>query len=637
MYPRLSGAKLSHLLSHWLCALPILFIAFALGSQQIDLYPPTVDEFFSMNDAGWLAEGAWSPAQIIDSLLKDGPQHTPGYFLLLSAWGSLTDTEISMGRVLTLYCALLALAFCYRLGKDFIAPVGGIFTLLIVASNTFTNFYYAHARMYPLLVLCACALLWLYLRLAAPGTRKPRKRDYAALFFTAFALVNSHAFSATFLLCLALHHVVFVKKDRRWMWTSLAVIAAVILFLPWARLLLNGYGQFTRERADLITDGAEAVVTWLKLATNDAPILLLISVIGLAYGTWRGDIKPKPHLFLILPFLLCLALVAENSEAITRGGMRYQLAGMPLFALCAAAGLTALYRMRRLLALLILLWLAAGLAFQRSANWWDYLPGRSLAFTQPPTHILSRLARDADLTPALLGFPFDSFYAQFALREGGYINYAQAQHYFDRHGIVIEATDEVEVLAEQARRHATNAPAIWHFYRAPQLSVEQAIAVSELLSSLGYAACDRVHIGKDSVIERYRWGVLGCHAPQPGASIAGERLQYEFYGVAKHEDKQKLRFVDRWQALDGADLSGFNMSWQLIDSDWHKVAQLDLPLVNESQLRHFSIDMSGAPAGEYRLMAIVYDPESGAKLAWRDSAGGSQTMALLTTVVVGGS
>ena len=633
MNRRLHSAALYARLGHWLCALPILLLVAALGSRQVDIYPPTVDEFFSMNDAGWLADEAWSPARIIESLLKDGPQHTPGYFLLLSAWGNLTQPAIALGRILTLYCALLTLAFMYRLGKDFVAPIGGLIALLVFASNTFANFYTAHSRMYPLLMLCACIVLWLTLRLALRDSQ-PRLRDVAALFLATFALVNTHAFSATFLLSLAVYHALFVKKDRRWLRISLAMSAAVILFLPWALLLLEGYDQFTRPRADLLRNGLEAIATWLKLATNDAPLLLLLSIIGLAIGARSGQHKPKPHLLLILPFLLCLALVAANTEAITRGGMRYQLAGMPLFALFIAAGLTALYRVRRWLALLTLLWLAAGLAFQRSANWWDYLPGRSLAFSQPPTHVLSRLARSAEITPALLGFPLDSFYSQFALREGGYINYAQAQHYFDRHGIVIEATDDAAAFDFHARQHALSAPAIWHFYRAPHLSENQAGFALDLFDELGYAPCTQIQIGKDTVVDQFRWRILGCQSPHPVKTLRGESLQYEFFGAAIDMDSATLRFVDRWHAGDNADLKGMNMSWQLISADWQNMAQLDLPLVNEGDLRHFSIDITAAPTGNYRLMVIVYASATGEKRTWRGSDGGDSTMAQLAALAV---
>ena len=614
--------------SHWVWALPILLIAATLAIRQIDLYPPTVDEFFSMNDAGWLAEHRWSPGQILESLMMDGPQHTPGYFLLLGAWGSLTTTEVAMGRVLTLFAALLSMAMVYRLAQDFVAPAAGIFVLIVLASNTFANFYYAHTRMYPLLMLLACLTLWLYLRIVT-AARKPKALDYAGLLLATYALANIHAFSATFLLTLAVYHIVFAPKNRRWLLTAGVMTCAVMLFAPYALLLLEGYDQFTKARADLITDGVAAIGVWLTLATNNAPTLLLLSIAGMALAYAQSREKPGPVVWLVAPYLLLLALVAETTEAITIGGMRYQLAGMPLFALCVASGLAALHRMRRWLGALALLWLAAGLAFQRQANWWDYLPGRSLAFSQPPTQVLSRMARAAEPTPALLGYPFDSFYAGFALRQGGYINYSQGQHYFDRHGIAIHAGDDFDAVADYARLHALNAPTLWHFYRQPLLGDEQAGQVARLLDELHYSPCARLNIGKDTVVAQYAWTILQCSPPESIATYKSALVDYDIFGWRLDADSRSLQFVDRWNALGGADLSAYNMSWQLIDADWQKAAQLDLPLVNEGALRQFSVDAADAPAGSYRLMLAVYDRDSGERLAWQDEAPG---MAALLSV-----
>ena len=76
------------------------------------------------------------------------------------------------------------------------------------------------------------------------------------------------------------------------------------------------------------------------------------------------------------------------------------------------------------------------------------------------------------------------------------------------------------------------------------------------------------------------------------------------------------------------------MSYQLITSDWNNVAQLDLPLVHEGKLRLFSIDIANVPAGTYRLMAILYDKDSGERQDWLNSAGGLSNMLTLTEIVI---
>ena len=70
-----------------------------------------------------------------------------------------------MGRTLTIFAGLLSLAITYRLARDIVAPIAGLFAIILLASNAFYNYFYAHARMYPLLMLASAIVIWLYLRI----------------------------------------------------------------------------------------------------------------------------------------------------------------------------------------------------------------------------------------------------------------------------------------------------------------------------------------------------------------------------------------------------------------------------------------------------------------------------------------
>lgn len=620
-------------LAHWAWCLPVLLIVAHLSIRQIEQYPPTVDEFFSMNDAGWLAEHPYSPVDIIDSLKLDGPQHTPGYFMLLSLWGSLTSNAVAVGRVLTTLTGLLSLAVVYRVARDFIGPAAGVLALLIVASNTFYDFYFAHMRMYPLLVLCSGVVLWIYLRMTMQS-RAVRRSDFLALFASVFALVNTHAFSALFLLMLGVYHLVVVPKNRHWIGISLSIISAVILFSPYAALMLGGYGQFVKERPDLITEGLTAATTWLTLTLNNSPALLLLSVIGLVIGIRSGSFKPSAAAFMFIPYLLFLALVAEVTEVITTGGMRYQLAGLIPFAMFYASGLYALYRWKRILGLLVILWVVAGMNFLSQTNWWNYLPGRTLGFFQPPTQVISRLALEEKQKPVILGYPFDSFYASFSLQSRGYINYSQGQHFFGRHNIVMQATDDLDEFAELARLHAITSPSLWHVYRQPDTSDAQILEAEAVLGNLLYEPCNLIEIGNTTIIVQYAWKALRCELPQLVSRFRTDVLEYEFFGTYTHGEGQAVFFVDRWNARNDANLALYNMSYQLLSDEWDNVAQLDLPLVNEGRYRLFSIDAEDVTAGNYRLVAILYNNQTGERIDWTENESPSPNMLTLEQIVI---
>ena len=626
------SARSRDILSHWLWAVPVLLIVAALTFRQIDLYPPTADEFFSMYNAGWLVNGPYSPIEVIESIQRNSPNHTPGYFLLLSLWGSLTAYDLALGRALTIFTGLLSLAMTYRLARDFVAPVAGLFALIIVASSAFYNFQYASVRMYPLLVLTSGIALWLYLRIIYQQKRVER-RDYLALGAAVFALVNTHAFSALFLLTLGIWHLLAAPKNRRWLWVAASVAMAVLLFLPWIWVLLSaGIDLTVQHWGDKKIDGLAAVNAWFAVTLNNQPLLLLLSVAGLAVGIWTKKIRPQPWLILFAPFPIILALIAEFAGLVAEGSMRTQLGSWLLFILFIAAGLYALYRFRRWLGLgAVLFWVIAGLAFQTIPDWEQHIAGQTIAFQYPPAQIISRLALQAEQQPIIIGYRYSVTVLSWV---PDHYNYSQREHYFERHDIAFEAADNPEWIENNVRGAAIIEPSIWIVYLTSETNSEQAAEINDIMDGLNYQRCETVEIGTDTVIAQYLWKSLNCQPPQPLASHQTAAINYQFYGAALDIPHSKLLFSDQWTAQTDDDLENYKMSYQLISADWNNPAQLDLPLVRRGELRQFSIDISKAPAGTYRLMAILYNKHSGERQHWLTSAEDLPTMLTLTEIVI---
>ena len=237
------GLNVSQLgISHWVLVVPILLLFAVLSLRQIDVYPPSTDEFFSMFNTGWLGNRTYSPINVLQSLQQHSPDHTPLYFVMLSLWGKVAGTSLAAGRLLSVFCSLVAMAIAYRLARDFVAPIAGLMALLLIISNAFYNFYVANARMYPLLVASAGAVLWIYLRLVYQ-TKKAKSSDYMALAVATFCLISTHAFSAIFMVMLGVFHLIFAPKDRRWLRISLAVGIAALLFSPFYLMMAANIGN----------------------------------------------------------------------------------------------------------------------------------------------------------------------------------------------------------------------------------------------------------------------------------------------------------------------------------------------------------------------------------------------------------
>ena len=622
-------------LSNWTWMLALLILALALTLYQADNYPPTVDEFASLLDSGWL-HGGYTPAEIVDSLLRHSPAHMPGYYLLLGAWGGLTGYEFALARYLSILIYLLLLSLVYRLARDLVAAEASIFALVIVMSNAFFNYYIAHARNYSLFVLLCAAVLWLYLRLTfAPA--QPTAKDLLALGGAIFALAMTHLFSATLLVAIGLFHVFAAPKNRRWLRIALGMAGGALACLPMALLVLSGYGTAMLHLESQALGPLEAMAAWLSLMLNNqAAGLLGLIALGLVIGARKGLMRGKAWLALLPLFLLALALAAAFTPLIRPALMRHQVDGWILLALVAAAGHYALYRWKAACAWLAVLWCLAGLHFQQSANWWHHVVLPAAIFRQPPIQALSRESVKAEPAPYLIGYPYDSFF-QFALSFDGPAGVThgitQRQYYFKRHGIALDATDDIADFAEDLGRQALYAPAVWHFYQESADTESLAEAASHLAGH-SYRHCNRERVGFSTLIDQYMWAPLNCQPPAIIASSRNALIQHDFYALGHNADGSTLLFIDKWAPTTDFDQQSYQMSYQLIDADWNNVAQLDLPLTHGGELRQFSLDISRAPAGDYQLMLILYDAATGERLPWADNAGYVPEMLSLGPVVI---
>ncbi len=610
---------MSRILRHWIVALPILLVVAGLGFRQLAPYPPSIDEFFSLHHAGWLSQGPHSPSEILDDIRRIASDHMPSYFMLLGAWGSLAGTEIAMARVPGVFFALLALAMAYRLARDHVGTEAGFFAIVIIASNAFYNFYLAQARMYPMLVFLSGAVLWLYLRLIDPNKPASRRR-LLALMAAVFCLASAHAASAKLLAALGFYHLLFAPKNRRWWQVSAAVIAGLLLLSPWLLEFVPNAIAFVDERIKTGMDGWSTLQVWSLVTWNGWTVFLALTALGLALGIRQGSIKRKPHLLIAGIYGLVVVALAELSPAMAYHSMRFLLDGFPLLALVVATALYALYRYRKWLAALPALWVLAGMSFQASANWLDILSHeRMTAFHYPPAHIISRLARQEAQKPILFGDRINTYILDWTR----WVNFdhSQRDHYFGQHGMTLTNIEAPAELLRYPLRGAETAPEIWLAYRPAYSPAEVLDDFDVVMEKREYEACGTAFVRADWRIRRYAHQARGCASRRPSASQQTERLNYEFYAAEVSADGSQIIFVDRWQPLAGQSLERLSISLQLIAPDGTKVAQLDRPMANRGEMRQYELPIYETPAGVYKLVAIVYNYETGERHPWPDHDG----------------
>ena len=618
------------ILAHWVWVIPVLLIVAALGLTSINLYAPSPDEFYSMYNSGWLVNGPFTTLDVIRSLYNNSPNQTPAYFIALSLWGQVTSYNLATGRVLTVFFGLLSLAIVYRLARDFVAPIAGFFAVIIVSSNAFYNFYITELRMYPLLVFASGVVFWAYLHIVY-RLRDVRRRDFIALGVAVYFLVNVHAYSFTFLLTLGIYHLLFVPRNQKWKTVIRSVCLALLLFAPWVIVLITrGIERASPVLDDVKAGSWEALATWLSLGTNGQPLLPLISLVGLALGVKALRVRPMPYLKLVLIFVAFLTLLSDATPYVILHTMRYQLPAWLFMLLAMTAGLYGLYVYHKWLGALVFLWVIAGLVFQSNIEWRPYIGGRSYSFEYPPWQVIASMAERSAPKPLIIGYRVPHNLLEWPSA----LNYSQREHYFDQAGVVIEAVYDPHEYQIHIIHRAIVSPRVWVLFRKAIASEAQVMEIKQVMAELKYSLCNIIEVGADSVILDYSWELLTCQKFAVWTTGQNEMIDYQFFDATVDANVKTVYFADQWSARGDEPLDHHRMSYQLVSAVWDNVAQVDLPLLHEGVPRRFSIDVSKAPAGSYRLMALVYDSRTGDRMTWATNDGYIPEMLLLDEIVI---
>ena len=614
------------ILGHWLLVAAMILVAATLAIPQLDKYPLSLDSIDSYAFAFGLTESAWTPGDLLNALYREIPDQTAPYYLLLHAWGALSGQSLAAGRLISLFAGLLSLAMLYRLSRDFVSPFAALLAVIILLSNALYAFYYAQLRYYTLQVFFSALVIWLYLRLVT-RSHAPSRREYLALALACCALVSMHAFGLLMYIVLSLYHLLAVKKDRRWLQVMAAAIGALILALPAIYPMLTDGVARARDMHNPQAVGVfDALAQFGFVMSNGNALVLAISIVGAVIGWRRGSLRGNPFLALFPLLALGILLASGVSGVVSEGQMRYLLVGAPIVVGFAAAGIYALYRLRRWLGLLALLWLVTGMSFMRTADWELLIQGRTWAYTHPPWHLISRWMQQSGeaLTTMTFGVP------HIALRKYTFTPAHLMIFYFGQYGIEVNKLAPEETAGFVAP-DALQQPGYWALYQTTETEPAAIAEIDAVLKDHNYMPCDTMLFPNATVLVTYRWASLQCDT-QPKASFATDAGAYQHFG-AVHDDA-RLLFAGAWQPATDAQPDAHNMSFQLLDADWQSHAQIDLPVASLIDMRQPYFDLADLPAGDYRLMAVVYNAHTGERLAWQDNEDWILEMQQLAEIVI---
>ena len=598
----------------WL-ALAILLLAAAARFHRLGAQSLWVDEGIAY------AHSLRSLPELIPLLQRN--VHTPAYFALLGLWEDAAGaSELSL-RILSAFFSIISAAWAYALGKRLFHPIAGLMAAAFVALNSFSVYYAQEARMYAMLAAVAGGSMWLYV-----GLRRGRSLTGAAI---ALGLLNglglyTHLAYSLVILAQAAMALLWLL-NRQWR-PLLAYVCAglfsLVLFLPWLPTAISQVFAQPNLAAAASPSAVLRVLTgWLtfgsayefKASGMDAAVYLVL---------FLGLIGPKRRPMLLPVIWTLVSILVYLHLELTTRYIRFLLPAQLAVALWMGRGLWVLwaYRVRvghpwlsfipkaaaAVISAAFLLTMANGLDvlyrhpdFQR-----DDIRGLARQIEESLRPGDAILVSAAGLTEAL-GYYYKADAPLYGLPTSADDDQTRRQvlDIIDAHGRIYavfygaEEQDPNGVIESTLNRHAYEIHEVW---------------VGDM-RFVRYAAAVRLD-------ERRRLDLR-----------FGEGIWLRSYAIgsltARPGDALPVQFV--WTA-DARPAGRYKVFLQLLDADGRLAAQRDSEPMGGLSLtttweadapmldNHALLIPADLPAGEYRLIAGLYDiDDAAARLAVNDA------------------
>jgi hypothetical protein len=652
----------------WVGLIPLLLM-FWLGAQALNADPIWIDEYMSLLDAGGI-DGPRSIPAIWNGLAGRNPWHAPGYFILLSNWAALTGWHPLTLRLLSLLFGLLAVAWTYRLGRDFATPRVGLAAAGVLSTSAFFIHYTHELRMYTLFLALTAFTTWVYLSLARG--RKSNPFMWAGLILGAAGMLYTHYFTALPLMAVGVLHLTrfHPSPKSRWARITAALILAAVLFLPWTHTLIAGL-QVHNDDDGLHARAlsADEILGQLLYYFGNGGVLLLIVALIFASAAViqnRRGARVIAYFAVMVPALVILLNATLN--IMHAGRIRYLnsawiylalLAGLgigyagdvvaelesrvkrrrtdtimifnPLMrkkeAVCCRGGSRpALTRQTPYLivkqhcrlptitfAILLGIWILNGIGSSTSPAFIAGLDGAGYTY---PVH---RVARDLRFRVQPDDFVVnvlpDDLYAWMYYERNAQFYLNRLPVHYATLGLETDSERQPE-QQPQIRASIGDSPRVWLAY----LDAPAPAARTEFSARLGdrYDLCGTVTTNHHLNFDLYAQSPACC-SPETSARPPLIHYQNELalsgIEVMPPDENGTLRVLLGWAGANTIPAYQYSTALHLVDETGALVAQSDNGLPLEPFLcRRETIPLDDVPPGSYTLALIVYDWQTGDRL-----------------------
>ena len=592
----------------WIAVL-ILFFAGLFGMAHINASSVNIDELLAFGDMGGFAPYPYTPVQIVGSLVEHHPDHVPLWFIFGATMAQLTGWSQAALRTVTVLTSLLMLAVMYRFAKEHIGRKTALIALFMISTTEVILHHTYKIRMSPLLMLLGILHCWTYFRLA---NDKQSLLTWLAFVVTGTAILYTHFFGILLLIGMGVNHLFYVTRSRLWGKLIAAWLVTGFLFLPYLPVLFQGFNYNLKNSATL---NVFNVLVWIFQDLVNNGLVLWVPLLLALFLTLRRYPNAFVRAILRIGLIGCaaylLAKLVLDETLVTR--IRYLFVLWFALLIPLAFGLASAPRWYS--SLFLVAWCAFFYADMRPKQ----VPcmNSDSCISRP---FALRSLRDIPYPKDVFISAFDQFdttdrstrlrahgysMVDFYLRELGYDSVAlrlrRSLSYFE---------SKYEWLKNKHLRfllgyNPTKVPP--HFSYLLDLIADDYL-VCELL-------IDEPTMSVQSYVDRS----LGCeHKPHPVAYTNSIKVLDRW--ATYLPEQERLQILTWIETADQLQPFVFNVSWQIISSDWQNVRQVDRHLHDSTVLPWSRIDISteGLAPGDYRLMLIVYRNDTGAKISFLD-------------------
>lgn len=598
--------------------LAIILLVFALGLGGAKGYIFRTDELFSVANMGGF-DPPYSPAQIVSSIAQFSPDHAPLFFLLGASWASVAGWTQFALRMFSVLTATVMIACLYRYATDAFDYRTGLLSSFLTGASAYLVLHFHDFRMYPLLLLLAIAHSWLYWRLESGRAR--HRWNWILFVVSAISLVYTHTFSVILFAGLAAYHLILARKSNNYMkiWAGWAL--AAVAYAPYFSTTLTALEQ--AAQIEKVTAAAasigELIGTFAHLLTNGLDWLVIPLGAAVIHGILRRRDRSTARLTLLALAMLVVPLALnELVGLIPLSRMRYFLILWFPFLLLFARAITLAPRWTLLAPLLLIAWSLTGYQYYHSEDVLLYIGGMSKTRNYPALDDYVRQLRGKVRSEDfLLGFA-RNFYLNHDHKHGKSVSdyYTQLQLGID--GAFVRSRAVGPWLVEEMKELIDGHPYLLFAYEPHNPPDGLDGALHHMHSS--YKACDVLLDASNLYVQRFVDPLLNCDQDyrrveyENGIAIA-DRF------VAFQPDAALLTILIGWDVPNQRLLNEFSFSLQAHTPQGEKIAQGH----RDYYLHQFSrkwnwleLPLAGIAPGEYRLVVILYNTDSGKKVGGVD-------------------